>query len=508
MSKERKQSTEAAVREIRRRTRRKFSPNMNSDAGDKGLTFVLAALALSCRLDQYARGGMIRDKVFRASRVSTTAFLGLATALALGCATASERAAVAQLDDWLARKPLEQSKSVLPSEAGLADFERLAFENSPILRAAYERWRSQVSAIALVRALPDPTLGLGIFAREVETRVGPQQARFAFEQRIPWLSKLTLAGDVRALAAQAAFAEAESLRLELRVRIRSIWGELYYLGKRIDITSDNVELVRQWEQSARARYQSSLLSYRDIARAQIELGILEDDLARLHLRRRPLITRLLAIIGADLRSPVSIPKELQEIEPLPDDAELRTRLQQFNPELTALSHLADSARIDVARARTRYLPDFRVGLAYTLTGSADMPGVSGSGKDAVVPQLSFSVPIWWGAYAAGVESAAASQRAANEGVRGQRLVLEAELEDDLFSLRDAQRRQVLYHDDILPKARENLESTTASYRSGRAALIDLIDAQRTLLEFELAFERARTDAFIAAAKVRALIGGA
>ncbi len=57
MSKERKQSTEVAVREIRRRTRRKFSPNMNSDAGDKGLTFVLVALALSCRLDQYARGG-------------------------------------------------------------------------------------------------------------------------------------------------------------------------------------------------------------------------------------------------------------------------------------------------------------------------------------------------------------------------------------------------------------------------------------------------------------------
>jgi outer membrane protein TolC len=269
-----------------------------------------------------------------------------------------------------------------------------------------------------------------------------------------------------------------------------------------------VELVRQWERSARARYRSSLLSYRDIARAQIELGTLEDDLARLHQRRRPLVTRLLALVGADLRSPVAIPSELEDIAALPSDAELRTRLQQYNPELMALSHRAESARVDVARARTRYLPDFRVGLAYTLTGEARMPGsVAGSGKDAVMPQIGFSVPIWWGAYGAGVESAAASQRAASEGVRGQRLALGAELEDALFGLRDAERRQVLYRDDILPKARENLLSTTASYRSGRAALIDLIDAQRMLLEFDLALERARTDAFIAVARVRALVGG-
>ena len=137
-----------------------------------------------------------------------------------------------------------------------------------------------------------------------------------------------------------------------------------------------------------------------------------------------------------------------------------------------------------------------------------MSGVPDSGKDAVVPQLGFSLPIWWGAYGAGVESATASQRASDEELRGRRLTLEAELDDALFGLRDAQRRQLLYRNDILPKARETLQSTTASYRSGRAALIDLIDAQRTLLEFDLALERARADAFIAAARVRALIGGA
>ena len=94
----------------------------------------------------------MRETVFRASGVIATALMGLATVLVLGCSTASERAAFTQLDDWLARKPAKQVNSVLPAEPGLADLERIAFENSPILRAAYERWRSHVGAIALVRS--------------------------------------------------------------------------------------------------------------------------------------------------------------------------------------------------------------------------------------------------------------------------------------------------------------------------------------------------------------------
>ncbi|MCH7869165.1 MAG: hypothetical protein IH881_15830, partial [Myxococcales bacterium] len=84
----------------------------------------------------------MRDTLFWASCITAT----VVTVLTLGCATPSERAAIAQLDNWLAHKAVKQTNSVLPSEPGLADFERVAFENSPVLRAAYERWRSQVSA--------------------------------------------------------------------------------------------------------------------------------------------------------------------------------------------------------------------------------------------------------------------------------------------------------------------------------------------------------------------------
>ena len=60
---------------------------------------------------------MIRDTGLRSSAIAT-GFLGLATVLLPGCATESERAALTQLDDWKARRPVEQVDSVLPSDPG------------------------------------------------------------------------------------------------------------------------------------------------------------------------------------------------------------------------------------------------------------------------------------------------------------------------------------------------------------------------------------------------------
>jgi outer membrane protein TolC len=428
--------------------------------------------------------------------------------LALGCATRAERAAIAQRDDWVRTREQVAELPTLPAEPELADLERVALYSSPELQAAYARWRSEVAAIALARSLPDPTVGLGYFAQEVETRVGPQEAQFAFQQRIPWLSKLALAGDLRALAAQAAFAEAEAVRLDVRARVHALWGELYYLGQRISITEDNVELVRQWEQSARVRYQSAMLRYRDVTRAQIEQVTLDDELARLRDNRRPLVTQLLSLVGKVRNTDVPLPTALPENDPRPEDEELHALLQARNPELAASRHRLDRAEVEMDLARTRYWPDLSVGVVYTLTGDAPVAGVPDSGKDAVLPQLGVSLPIWWGAYRSGTSSAAAAQQAAAEGLRARRLGLHAELADALFRLRDAERRVALYRDEIIPKAQETLESTIASYRSGRLALIDLIDAQRTLFEFRLAAERARADEFITDARVRKLVGGA
>jgi hypothetical protein len=119
-----------------------------------------------------------------------------------------------------------------------------------------------------------------------------------------------------------------------------------------------------------------------------------------------------------------------------------------------------------------------------------MARMDGGGRDTVVGMVSFSIPIRRSRYDAGVAEARARHVAASHAAQGRELGLEAEIRRALFAYRDGQRKLELYGGTLLPKARQSLASTEAAYRTGEAGFSDLIDAQRVLLEFALAHERA------------------
>ena len=85
--------------------------------------------------------------------------------------------------------------------------------------------------------------------------------------------------------------------------------------------------------------------------------------------------------------------------------------------------------------------------------------------------------------------------------------LRSEIEMEAYHLRDAARQIALYRDTLLPRARQALEVTEAAYRGGTMGLLDVIDSQRVLLQFEKSYWRACADYLQAEARLAALFGG-
>jgi outer membrane protein TolC len=137
-----------------------------------------------------------------------------------------------------------------------------------------------------------------------------------------------------------------------------------------------------------------------------------------------------------------------------------------------------------------------------------MPGVSGSGDDAVVAGLSFNLPLARDKYRAAVREAQARRMSA--ALKREDLLnkFQADAAAALFRLRDAERQIDLYRDTLLPKARESLNTTQSAYRSGTATFTDLVDAQRVLLAFELSYERSLADHGQWRAEIERLVGHA
>jgi outer membrane protein TolC len=76
----------------------------------------------------------------------------------------------------------------------------------------------------------------------------------------------------------------------------------------------------------------------------------------------------------------------------------------------------------------------------------------------------------------------------------------------LFHFHSAERKIDLYGDSLVPKAEQSVAASQRAFSAGQADFFDLIEAQRTLLEFQLSYERALADRAQRLAEIEMLIG--
>lgn len=447
------------------------------------------------------------------------------------------------------RAPRVENDVALPAldeSADLEDYLAYAAMNNPGLEAAFDLWKAALERVVQEKTLPDPRFTYRNFIREVETRVGPQRQALGLAQTFPWFGKLELRGSVAAEAAHAAKQRYENEKLKLFFELKFAFYEYYYLGRAIDVVRENLELVEYLESVARARYKTASGRHPDVIRAQVEMGKLEDQLNSFRDLLVPAVARLNAALNrptnAALPLPQSIPDEPVNIV----DEDVLKELAQHNPILRALDHEIERARHAVSLAEKDYYPDFTLGVDYTDVGSAvgskpqgftnpaalrsasriaggmgdlvdsyaigksltpgDRPG--DSGQDIWMVSLSMNVPIWRDKYAAGEREARARYLAASGARAQQENSLTASAQRTLFEHRDAERKIALYRDVLIPKAKESIGSTETAFRAGSASFLDLVDAERSLLEFELSFERALANRAQRLAELEMLVGRA
>lgn len=422
------------------------------------------------------------------------------------CWLLSVRALCAQdaaWDDWR-REHVAQADSVaFDVNASLRHYVLYAQIHNPEIEAMLWRWKAALDEVVPARSWPDPTLTVGHFLRPVETRVGPQQQRLGVAQPIPWPDEL----DGRQLAALAAAEAArwryEERRAELTVQVVDAYFAYYYLERAIAVTEGNMQLVAYVEEVVRTRFRGGGDEHGALIKVQVELGKLENHLNSLRDGLKPAAVRLNALLGRQIKLAVAAVDSPQTIDFEADS--LRVRALQHNPHLQMLRALVARAQYAVELAQKEGRPDLMVGLDYLRTGERAGAGAQ-SGSDPIVVMASVNVPLWRGKYRSKSDAAAAHYQAARSTLRDGEAALLAELDDALFQWRESERSAALYRDNLLPKAEQLFNVAQQEFAAGRSSFFELIDVQRTLLEFQLAYERARVDGARQAARIERLAG--
>ena len=411
-----------------------------------------------------------------------------------------------RVDEWdtFEEELQEARENAAPELTELVALLHHARTHNPELEAAFQRWRQALERVPQATTLPEPRLGLAAYLAEVETRVGPMQGRVGLTQAFPWFGELDAAGEAAFQASEAAREELEARRLEVDEKVRQTWFEVAWLERAI--TLGHQELLLHWESVARAKLETGIGGHADVVRTQVELGKLEDRRRGLEDLRRPLRARLNAALGRPADAALPTPDfPLPEPRPI-DEVRLARDLPVTSPLLRALEYRIESASQGVVLAGKAHYPDFQVGADYTLIGSSRSPGVSGSRDDAFAVTLGLSLPFWSASYDAGEREAEAGLRAARREHQSTWNQLASELEMSLYRFRDADRRLRLFRESLIPKGEESVQATDSAYQTGRGGFLDLIDAQRGLLEFQLQAARAEADRAQALAELERLTG--
>jgi len=397
-----------------------------------------------------------------------------------------------------------------PSVAALANEVLARNPDLARLRAVAE---ARAARAPQARSWPDPMASVTAFLSTPETRVGPQQASAAVSQRFPWFGKLELRERQALLDAEAARQAVEAKRLALVTETRRLAFELGFLADQERILREDRLTLIHYEELARARYASGVGREQAVIKLQAEITRDDNRLLDLANRRATLAAALDALRDQPGDAPLpelALPKRPVPLPDLGREA-LRTAALERRPEVGRARALIAAAAAGSELAKKEFKPDWTLGLGYTLVGKRQdaagraMPP-AGNGDDILGVTVGVALPVHRERLEAGVTEAAATESAAEQELRATVTGIDQSIDELTARLPLLDQQLALFTGLLSTQAEEALRSAEAAYAAGTADALDLLDAERVLLEVRIGTARMRADALIARSRLEGTLG--
>jgi len=388
----------------------------------------------------------------------------------------------------------------------LNEYLKIAAENNPGLKAKFNDYMAAMQKVPQVGTLPDPQFAFGYFINPVETRLGPQKATFGLKQAFPWFGLLEAKEDVATAAAKAKYEVFENSKSNLFFTLKTIYYNYYYTEKAIEITKENIEILKIFKNLSLVKIENGNASIVDELRVELELNDLENQLALYIDTKNSLKIGLNSIMNREIYEPVRIPKELA-IEELPYEKEfLLDSIYNNNHEIKSIDHKLNAFMNQEIAAKKEGMPKFNLGVNYIIIGENPNSSDSNNGKDALLfPSVGVTIPIYRRKYKAMIKEAQYLQETEIANKQNTKNTLGYLYGDTFKNFSDSERRIALNKKQS-EIAKKVLDVLITSYSTNSKDFEEVLRIERQLLGYKLAQQKAITDKNAAVAFMNYLLG--
>lgn len=380
----------------------------------------------------------------------------------------------------------------------LDSYLEMAAKNNPGLQSKYKEFEAALQKIPQVNALPDPLFSFGYFISPVETRVGPQRAKFSLSQMFPWLGTLKAKGDAAALMAAAKYQSFLETRNKLYFDVVAAYYPLYELQQLQEIERKNIEILESYKSIATGKFENGAAPMVDVLRVDIMLKDAQTNIEILNEKEQALVSAFNNLLNRDENEDVVVTDTLLAtavaIEAAKDSLLLR------NPAINDLDLKKKASQANEIVAQKQGLPNIGVGLDYVIVGEPSGMSVNDAGKDVLMPMVSVSIPLFRKKYDAAKKEAQFMQESFNLQKINLLNSLSAEFDKTLFEISQQLKLLELYREQVTT-TQQSLNLLLSSYGNSGKEFEEVLRMQQKLLQYEKLMAKAVAQYHTATARV-------
>ncbi len=362
-----------------------------------------------------------------------------------------------------------------------------ALASNPQLLAAREQVAQARARVWEAVQIPDPA---GTYTPKSE------EAGIVFS--VPFPDKLRLSGSAAHSELKASEFDYQEARQQIASRTEQAYDAVLVALRHEADFRNAVGLADDFVQKTQARFTGGTAAKLDVIKARVERAQAENSLIASQLdvsNARAALNRLMARpLGASLQlaDSLSMPDSLAPLADLSRTA-LRAR-----PDLRSLAAQRNGARASTDLAREWWLPDVTVSL------SRDLARGGGNGSET---DIGLGIPLFfWQHHNGQIAEARHYQRqlaAADQDLVAQ---VEEDVRTSYATAVTAMQQAEYIRGELLPEAQKAYRIASVSYGLGGSSVLEVLDAERSLLDAESQYAQSLGDANDAVAQLQLAVG--
>ena len=382
---------------------------------------------------------------------------------------------------------------------------RAVLRENQTLKAALAKWEMMKARVPQARAWEDLRAGVD-WTAERSVNIPPNSfmdQTGMLEQEVPITGKNRSRSRVATAEARAAFEDLRRIELDLIMRARSAYARLANGYAQFEVNHRNSELLNQFVQISRSRYEAGVATQADVLLAQTDSAKLLEAQADIERQISQEQSALNVLMNRPAQAPLSRPSELVFTSQTLSLEKLQGIAVALRPELLRAQDRIDVERFRLQLANRQWFPDPALNVkAQRYNSAAQAVSEVDVGISLPVPWLN------WKKYSAGVLEARNSVEEAEREFGALRVETLGLVRDQLKKIQTSANQYELYRDNILPLARQAVEASRAAYEASTGGFLELITARRTLQDAESAALNRLAEYEAAVAELDAIIGRA